>query len=114
MPCFPCIPSFPHMPHMRNAHTHTQMAALPTKHTHTHTRVRPALPRPTPLAQLFGYKTVFCNQIEGAFQDCPPGADCPAHRDCYVHCNAALMGQWFKVGWGCRGWLPCLPRAPCM
>jgi hypothetical protein len=48
--------------------------------------------------QLFGYKLVFCDQVEGSYQSCPPGADCPAHWDCFIPCDPANVTQWIPVG----------------
>eukprot|EP00798_Chlamydomonas_sp_ICE-L_P006468 gene6469-3102_t len=50
--------------------------------------------------QLFGYKLVFCDLVEGSQQLCPPGlevSECPSHFDCYVPCEADQVSSWVEV-----------------
>jgi len=47
--------------------------------------------------QLFGYRSVWCGEIEGASQRCPPGESCPDLYDCFVDCSASELGQWIEV-----------------
>ncbi|KAG2451635.1 hypothetical protein HYH02_003415 [Chlamydomonas schloesseri] len=51
--------------------------------------------------QLFGYKFMFCDYVEGAAPVCPLGWDvwgqCPNHFYCYLPCTDADYGTWINA-----------------
>ncbi|PNH08113.1 Sodium channel protein type 4 subunit alpha [Tetrabaena socialis] len=51
--------------------------------------------------QLFGYKFMFCDYVEGASPICPLGmrvwGDCPNHFHCFLPCTADEYGSWIAA-----------------
>ncbi|GLC45300.1 Caveolin-2 [Pleodorina starrii] len=51
--------------------------------------------------QLFGYKFMFCDYVEGASAVCPPGqevwGECPNYFHCYLPCGADQYGSWIDA-----------------
>ncbi|GIL50395.1 hypothetical protein Vafri_6622, partial [Volvox africanus] len=51
--------------------------------------------------QLFGYKFMFCDYVEGARAVCPLGqrvwGDCPNHFYCYLPCSENQNGTWIDA-----------------
>ncbi|KXZ52367.1 hypothetical protein GPECTOR_9g411 [Gonium pectorale] len=51
--------------------------------------------------QLFGFKFVFCDYVDGARPVCPLGlrvwGDCPEHFHCYLPCTAEEYGSWIPA-----------------
>ncbi|GLC39690.1 Caveolin-2 [Pleodorina starrii] len=51
--------------------------------------------------QLFGYKFMFCDYVEGASAVCPPGqevwGECPNYFYCYLPCGADQYGSWIDA-----------------
>ncbi|KXZ52368.1 hypothetical protein GPECTOR_9g412 [Gonium pectorale] len=51
--------------------------------------------------QLFGYKFMFCDYVDGARPVCPLGlrvwGDCPEHFHCYLPCTAEEYGSWIPA-----------------
>eukprot|EP00198_Chlamydomonas_reinhardtii_P012138 XP_001701475.1 voltage-gated Ca2+ channel, alpha subunit [Chlamydomonas reinhardtii] len=51
--------------------------------------------------QLFGYKFMFCDYVEGAAPTCPLGwnvwGQCPDHFHCYLPCMSADYGSWVNA-----------------
>ncbi|GLC62201.1 Caveolin-2 [Pleodorina starrii] len=51
--------------------------------------------------QVFGYKFMFCDYVEGASAVCPPGqevwGECPNYFYCYLPCAADQYGSWIDA-----------------